>query len=563
MQLRPYQKSAIFNIKKAFHEGVNKQVIVLATGLGKTVIFSHLIKQAIESRKKRALVIAHREELLTQAQDKILAVEPTLRVGIEQGANYAYDDCDVIIASVPTLGRADSQRIQRLNPHDFCLIVTDEAHHASAETYKRIFGHFGVLKEDNDINPNILLLGVTATPSRNDNQGIDQIFDQVTFDYGVVQAMKDGWLSRIRAFRVNTDTDLTGIKTTAGDFNVGELADTVNNEERNKLVVKTYLEKAMGKQALCFAADVAHTQALCAEFNKQGVQASFVTGDTPKEERRDRLQSFQEKKLQVMVNAMVLTEGYDNPSIEYVLMARPTKSGILFQQMIGRGTRLYDGKENLTIIDFVDNTYKQKLQTTASLLGLDGAFDFKGTDILETKDKIDELLDIAPQTDLNKLDIDRIQYVMEEVDLLSGLKIPDELEGITSYDWHRYGDEGQYRLGLGNNQYIIVTPTLTGQFTIVDKKPQMEVKVGIYATQKDAIMAADDYVSVQHPSQVVLVNNNASWRKKDMSDSQKNLLKKLGVSDIVIEQLNKGQASRLITKLLSYSKRKRKQIVAA
>lgn len=575
LDLRPYQEEAVSNIKKTFFEkGINKQVIVLATGLGKTVIFSHLISDIIKmtGSKKKALVIAHREELLTQAKDKIERVDPDLTVGIEQGINSISEtglfngETNVVVASVPTIGRAESSRIMKFNPDDFCVIVTDEAHHASNDTYKRIFEHFGVLKDQKDLNKNILLLGVTATPSRNDNKGIDQIFEEVTFNYGIVEGIQDGWLSRIRAFRINTATDLSQVKTTAGDFNVGELGETVNNEERNKLVVKTYLEKTPNKQALCFAVDVAHTEELCNEFLKNGINASFVVGSTDKEIRKQRLQDFYDKKIQVMVNAMVLTEGYDNENIEVILMARPTKSGILFQQMIGRGTRLAPNKDFLTVIDFVDNTYKQSLKTTASLLGLEGYLDFKGYDILEVKEKVDELLDLAPGVNINDIDITKIDYMIEEVDLLSGLEVPNEISTATHYDWHKFGD-GIYRIGLGNHNYIAINKTLTGQCEVIDAKydpiqTKMHIqKIDAFPDIQTAIEEADKYIRTNYFESLKLVDNNASWRKQDPSQPQLDLLKKMGVNDTVLQHANKGQASRLITKLLNYSKRDRKKFL--
>jgi ATP-dependent helicase IRC3 len=594
--LRDYQKEAISSIKRAYADGINKQVIVLATGTGKTVIFCNVIKDFVIATKKKALVLAHREELLTQARDKILKVEPSLKVCIEQGQNWAGEDCDVVVASVPTIGRANSPRIKRFNPSDFSIIVVDEAHHASAETYKNIFRYFGVLKKtkpreltetdkkymeqmefsledfykDIGYNPELdnvetawnedcLLLGVTATPSRGDNKGIDTVFDDVIYKYDIIKAIQAGSLTRVKAFRVNTSTDLSNVKKTAGDFNLGELGDAVNNEERNKLIVRTYKDKFNGKRALCFCVDVQHTKDLHTMFNEEGVPTGFVTGDTATELRREMLARFYsdaDNRLDVMCNAMVLTEGYDNEKIEVVLMARPTASGILFQQMVGRGTRLFPGKECLTIVDFVDNTYKQNLKTSASLIGVPGNIDFKGQDILFAKSEIDELLELAPNTDLEKIDINKIKYAIEEVDLLSGLEIPDEISIYTSYDWHRYSED-EYRVGLPEKQQIVVRQNITGQYELSDEKWDTDknevkvIKVREYDTLESAIKGGDLYVTESYPEVITLISEDSRWRKQPPSEAQLQLLKKFGVNDIVLASINKGKASRLITKMIN------------
>ena len=561
MQLRDYQEKAIASIRQHYEKGINKQVVVMATGLGKTIVFAYLISQLIKETGKKALIIAHREELLTQAKDKLYKVDPTLNADIEQATNHAHSNADVIIASVPTLGRANSTRIQKFDPNEFCIAVTDEAHHSSAKTYKEVFRNFGVLKKEADWNKNLLLLGVTATPSRNDNEGIDQIYDKVTFNYGIIKAIEDGWLARIKAYRINTATDLTGVKTTAGDFNVGQLAERVNNEDRNGLVVATYKNLLEGKKALCFAVDVAHADALTKRFQEENIKAGIVTGATPTKERKDILSQYRRGDIKVMVNCMVLTEGFDEPSIEAVLMARPTQSGILFQQMIGRGTRLDEsiGKTELVVIDFNDNTYRHTLKTTASLLGIEQAIDFKGQDILLAKEKIDKLAELSPYYDFEGLDIDKIDYAIEEVDLLSGLQVPSEISVYTSYDWHKYLKD-TYRLNFGNNQWLEINFDIAGEYAVAEHRFDKDTHrtlskiIGNTNSLREAIERSDKFISNNYQERVKLVSTRAGWRKTEPSDAQLTLLKKFKVTDAVLKTLDKGQASRLITKMINKEK---------
>lgn len=554
-KLRDYQEKAVAITLKKIKDGKNKQVHVLATGLGKTVIFSHIIAKRVNETGKKALVLAHREELLTQARDKIIKIEPSLRVEIEMADQKASPDCDVIIASVATIGRSASARIKKFDPKDFCIIVVDEAHHASATTYKNVLAWFGVLKEtpQTDWNKDCLLLGVTATPSRNDNEGIDKIFDEVVYDYGILDGIRDGWLSRIRAYRVNTKTSLEEVHTLAGDFNQGELADAINNPERNELVVKTYKEQFDGKQALVFAINIEHSQALEKIFQDKGVNCSSIDGNTPKPMRALTLEGFHNKDIQVVVNCMVLTEGYDNDTIDVIMMARPTKSGILYQQMVGRGTRTHHEKPYLTIVDFVDNTYKHTIKTSASLLGLQGMVNFAGEDILDALGEIERIKELAPDFNLDRLDFSRLDYIMEEVDLMAGLDIPTDIKEYTQNAWHRY-NEG-YRLGIGDGRYFVIQQAITGQWKATlehwDKltKTQSMEYLGEEEMVANIVKRVDKYIDNNHNDSNKLIDMGARWRKDKPSDAQITALKRLGVDEGIIAQLDKGKASQLQTRL--------------
>ncbi len=548
MQLRDYQQRAVDAVHMAMEKGINKQVAVLATGLGKTVIFSHVISQRVKRTGKKALIIAHREELLLQAKDKLQQINPDLQIGIEQAENVAdHTNDDVIIASVATIGRAASPRLLAFIPENFSTIIIDEAHHASASSYRTVLKHFGVLKEENDTNKSILLLGLTATPNRSDNQGIDHIFDEVVFNYSIVDGIRNGWLSTIAAVKVATDVSLQQVKTSVGDFAIGELEKAVNTKARNALIVKTYQDIAAGKQALVFAVDVAHTKALCESFVHAGITANFITGETPKEERKKLLASFADKKIHVMFNALVLTEGYDNAGIEFIFMTRPTQSGLLYQQMIGRGTRIHNEKTKLLIVDFVDNTTTHPLQTAASLIGLNGAVNFNGQDLLSVQDSIDSLLEKRPYYDLSKLDVKNIDYLLKEVDIMQENALEKREE---NYTWHKFGSG--MRMHNGKHRYFFVEQTLTGQYNLYEflRLVHMKNKLGEFGSQSEAMRYADGQIVSSFSQNLMDIPSSEQLQHglNDLpSEAQISLLRELGVDEHTILFLNKRDASQLIS----------------
>ena len=560
MELRPYQKRAFVAVATAFLDrAVNKQLLVLATGLGKTVIFSEAIRRRVHTTGKKALILAHRDELLSQAADKLRAVDPELRIGFEQAGrrpDFARDQ--VVIASVATLGRAGTPRLTDYRADDFCLLVTDEAHHAANDSYMNVYRHFGVLKREpeHDWNRQLLHLGVTATPSRSDHKGIDQIYDEVAFAYGLVDGINDRWLCRIRAHNVTTYVDLTHVRRVAGDFQQRELARAVNIRSRNAAVVNAYQQLAQGQKALCFAVDVAHTRELAECFAARGIPTECVTGDTDRDERRAILGRFARRETLVLVNCLVLTEGFDEPSIEAILMARPTQSAILAMQMIGRGTRPAPGKTFLTVIDFVDGTAGlQPVQTVASLVGLPPRSNCKGRDVLEVKAQLDELQELDPTMELDVVDVDNLPALLDKLNFAAGLQMPPAIAQVTSFDWHADRDGAVYHIAPKRDETILVEQTLTNQFALAIQRydarrhrHEREV-LGQFATLSEAIRRADDHIKANYPDEVVLVDRSARWRREPASPKQLEALRRLGVSEAHLGDLSRGDASRLLTKL--------------
>lgn len=384
MKLRPYQNEA----KGSCHEewkSITSTAVVLPTGCGKTVLFASIVPDFVP---KKAMVIAHREELIWQAKDKIERLTG-IDCGVEMGDFYVnnglFGEMGVIISTVQTQcsKMGDRRRMGRFNPMEFGLLIIDECHHATADTYKDVIRYYRQ-------NPNLKVLGVTATPDRTDEEALGQIFDTVAFDYEILDAIHDGWLVPIHQQFVNiAGLDFSQVRTTAGDLNGADLSRVMEAEKVMQGVCGASFDIIGDKRAIVFTCSVAQAEQGCEIFNRYKTNmAAWVCGKTNKDERRRILQDFKEGKTQVIFNCGVLTEGFDDDGVEVIVMARPTKSRSLYAQMAGRGTRPLAGlvdpqptaelrqaaiaaskKPHCLILDFVGNSGKHKLMSCADILG--------------------------------------------------------------------------------------------------------------------------------------------------------------------------------------------------
>jgi len=543
VELRDYQRECLAAIFRRYKAGVRRQLVCLPTGTGKTVIFARF--PSFFRMKRRMLVLAHRAELLHQARDKLLAANPALKVEIEQAERSASGDSDVVVASVPTLGRRESRRLAALDPDQFSIVVVDEAHHATAESYQRIVKYLGLLEPDTKK----LLVGFTATPKRSDGIGLDAVFDEISFSRTIPEMMHAGYLAPVAGYRVETDIDLSRVKTSMGDFVVSQLSDAVNIESRNALVVKAFRELVPDRRTLVFGVDVAHALALSAAFNHYGIAAAPVTGDTPPDARSNTLAAFSAGRIQVLTNCMVLTEGYDEPAVDGIILARPTKSALLYTQMIGRGTRLHPGKNDVTVVDVVDNSSKHRLVTLPSLFGLAPDFNLKGRTTSDVQRAMKWVEANRPwvKADL-AADLDDLRLRCTRVDLM-GLRLPDELKGLALFAWAAVG-RNAYRLGLGQGEYLTCALTMLQQWEVVLGSRHIEEDGSIVAAERRldlAIRKAEQYVRQKRPGALDLVDLRASWRRLPATEKQIGRLKRAHL--VPPPRISRGQASHLIAML--------------
>ena len=388
MKLRDYQLTAIEKAIEAF-ESARSALWVMPTGSGKTIAFAYLILRMLASG--RAMVMAHRDELIRQAVDKLTRVTGS-EPDVEKAEYWADQNlmglAPVVVSSVQTLnaGMNGHGRMTRFHPERFGLFVIDEAHHATSPTYRKVQDHFNQ-------NPNLKTLGVTATPDRADEEALGQVFDEVAFVYELIDAINDGWLVQIEQQYVQIDgLDFSECRTTAGDLNGGDLDAIMRFEKNLHGVVSPMLDIVGDRKTLIFATSIPHAERMCEIINRHKPDsACFIQHRTPQDDRRRILDDYRAGEFQFLCNVGIATEGFDDPSIEVIVMARPTKSRCLYAQMAGRGTRPLDEivpfindceqaesrrtiitgspKPSMLVIDFAGNSGRHKLVCTADILG--------------------------------------------------------------------------------------------------------------------------------------------------------------------------------------------------
>jgi superfamily II DNA or RNA helicase len=565
MPLRPYQLDSLKASKERFDAGVKRQLIQLPTGTGKTAVFANL--KPHHCFKNRMMVLIHREELAQQAAEKIKLWNPSYSVGIEMADRESSKGDDIVVASVQTLGTSNATRLSKFNAREFDALVPDEAHHAIAPTWKRVFDHFGML-EDSAVKSEGLLLGMTATPNRGDGQGLGQVFDEIVYRMSILDAIRDGWLVDVRGYKIRTTTDISGVSTRAGDFAIGQLEDAVNVDSRNHLIVQNWMVRGQDRQTVAFCVDIAHAKRLAEVFKLYGVAAEAVWGNDP--DRREKIKWHKAGGIRVLTNCGVLTEGYDDWRIGCIIMARPTKSQLLFVQMAGRGTRIQDDihnlnearangltikKEDCILLDVVDNTGKHSLVTLASLFGLGDKTDLKGKTVTQAKAEIDKAKEKYPNVDLSHIDsIEDIQAEIERVDLFS-VKWEPEVLANSQFQWKKLG-ENDYSLRLPHNgESVRIYQDLLDRWNVAGTVAGSSFAMQGLHSLPEAFTQGDNFIQSHGASLLKLLRREAKWHKNKISIPQRNMIKNLYKYEphvlAQLDTLSRGEASMLIDKKFS------------
>ena len=351
MELRPYQQEARAAVEGQWDEGVRRTLLVLPTGCGKTIVFAKITEDCVKAGQ-RVLILAHRGELLDQAADKIKK-STGLGCAVEKAEQTSLDSWyQVTVGSVQTLMR--EKRLSQFDPGHFGTIIIDEAHHCISDSYQRVLQYF----EDSNV------LGVTATPDRGDMRNLGNYFESLAYEYTLPKAIREGYLSPIKALTVPLKLDLSGVGVNAGDFKAGDLGDALAPYLHQ--IAEEMGKYCRDRKTVVFLPLVKTSQKFRDILCEKGFRAAEVNGES--QNRAQVLADFDSGKYNVLCNSMLLTEGWDCPSVDCVVVLRPTKVRSLYSQMVGRGTRLYPGKDHLLLLDFLWHTERHELCHPASLI---------------------------------------------------------------------------------------------------------------------------------------------------------------------------------------------------
>lgn len=493
--LRDYQQEC-HNLIETLDPGA--YLIQMATGLGKTATFTTL------KRKGRVLVLAHREELVTQPIKYY-----DCPVGIEM-ANHKSNGEDVVIASVQSI----IHRLDKFKPNNFDMIITDEAHHAAAKSYRKIYEYF---------RPR-LHLGFTATPNRGDNVRLDDIYQDIIFERDIKWAIQNKYLTDIYCMRVNIGYDISKVARRMGDFAPGELEEAMNQDVLNNAIAEAYKKYAKG-QTLIFACSVDHAEAIAEKIPG----AVAVTAKT--KNRDELIKKFTNREIPVLVNCMIFTEGTDMPLVETVMIARPTSNSSLYTQMVGRGLRLYPGKEKLTLIDLVGTTGRANLCTAPSLLGIDlntvpaSKQDEIIGDLFELPDLITKKSD-CPASWIRNVEIVNLWAKEQEYNThgVNYFKMPN----------------GDMVVSIPKKKIRIPAQDELGKTTIGGQKMSMQ-----RALDKVFLYLQEEYPQYEY---IWNVENMKKWGKYPASEKQIESIKRF-MKDFDTENLNKMQATQILNRL--------------
>lgn len=510
--LRPYQVEALDAIDAADAEGIRRPLVVSPTGSGKTVMFSH----AITRRGGRALVLAHRDELILQAADKIRQVAPGLGVGIVKAGQNAVH-AEVVVASVQTLAR--ERRRERLTvTGGFRTIIVDEAHHAAARTYREVLEDLGSYDDNGP-----LTIGFTATAGRADEIALDHVWQKIVYQRGILQMILDGYLVDVHAKEVGSDLDLSAVRTRRGDYADDDLGAAIEASDAINHAAMAYVQHAPERRGIAFTPTVRTSQQLAVALNGYGIRAEHLDGTMPREPRRAILARLHRGETQVVTNCMVLTEGFDEPAVSCILNLRPTKSASLFVQMVGRALRPFPGKVDALVLDVAG----------ASDLGLATIADLGGKDIPTVQDG--ETLVEAIERHGARLEDDkpRNHGKTRKVDLFAASRLR----------WLPVDDSHVLAVDVDLTLYLIPSAADVERWDVF-----MRPKGGTKVERRYRDLALDYAMGVgeELARGSGVAKASASWRRGQPSPGQVGMLTRFGYG-AVTHTLDRGQASDLIT----------------
>lgn len=467
MQPRPYQNDFIASVENGWSQ-FRKQLGVAPTGSGKTIIFSWLAKRLQDSSRGRTLILAHRDELIDQAIAKLNSATGIIAQK-EKAESYASLDSPVVVASIQTMQR----RFDRWPKSHFDLVVVDEAHHSISNSYQNVLQHF---------DSHAKVLGVTATPDRGDKRDLGEYFENVAHEISLLDLIRQKFLCPITIRSVPLAIDLSEVKSIAGDLDSGELGHVL--EPYLGQIAASIKKYAPGRKTLCFLPLIATSQKFVEHCRNAGLTAEHIDGESS--DRKEKLMAFERGDFQVLSNAMLLTEGYDCCPISCIVVLRPTRSRPLFAQMVGRGTRLADGKENLLLLDFLWLHERHSLARPASL-------------IAESEDEAEAVTRMARE---------KSEAIPEDVaeDCIDLLDIKSEVQS--------------------------------------EREEALRKKLAAMASRQAKYISAEEFAVRHHALAIAEFEPTMKWHRDPVTDKQAAILEKAGINVDTVH--GKGHASKIL-----------------
>ena len=510
LKLRPYQEECLKSIQNHYEKGIKRQLVNMGTGAGKTVVFANLIRQ----KNCKTLVLAHTRELLAQAREKIEMICPGSDIGIVQEGQKEFDR-NIVISSIQSASREGI--LEHLKQQDFKLCIYDESHRAGSDSARQVLSTLGFLDDSSEK----LLVGFTATPFRNGPKGLGAVFRQVVYRKTVKDLIDLGYLCKPIGVKIKTDLDLSTVQTEDGDFKTESLASYMDTPEITELILNTYLERARNRRTVAFCVNIAHANNLADAFKRHGIAAEVIHGGTPSDERKNLLERFKNGSIEVLTNCQILTEGWDCPAVDCILMTRPTQSKGLYIQCCGRGLRNYPNKKDCLILDFGSKSHS--LCGVAALLD-----DVQESDKKQKSEgKITEFAQKLPPT-INR----KLKAAIAEFDPIG-----------EEFVWVQEGQS--FALKAVDNRILKIFPTEKGRFNVALFESGNNYRLLAENLLFDYAFGTAEEFAKANRSMFALSDLEAPWRGLPISDRQKDIFKSSGYK-AGIEDLSRGQAALII-----------------
>ncbi len=533
LQLRPYQNECLIKVHEAMASGLKRAAVVLPTGSGKTVIFAHLCGEWRDLRANgvvsgRVLILVHREELIKQTIKKLHDDSPGLRVGVVKADQNEHEDRDVIVASIQTV-----QKLFRLDQitasGEIGLVIVDECHHAAAESYLTVLNALGCFNTFGGA----FALGFTATLIRADKKSLGTVWQEIVYRRDILDMIGDGYLVDVKGTRVLVDGLTLGqVAMRGGDFAIGSLSDALLSADAPKFAADAWQEHAGDKPGVVFTPSVAVAQAFTEEFQSRGIPTAAIWGNMSPADRTAALAGAHNGTIKVLINCMVLTEGFDWPAAEVCMIARPTTSGGLYVQMVGRVLRLFKDKTCALVLDLVGASDNHMLASLADLTSRRIETMVEGESLMEAVARERERMN-------PKLADYAVSY--EDVDLFK-----------RSYAAWLQTKKGIWFVSTRESIYFIWIGSEPGLYKL-GKRPLRVAKGQRVPTEwlktdvtLDTAMAWGSQLATSEDPDYNVASRSASWRRKNPSERMEGYARRLGLGNDIFLGMSQGEMSEVI-----------------